>query len=74
MATACWLHDVHESVDAAHSEVLAPRKGLSEEAPEFTISSEETTQTMAHALGDVLRLIISQRVALPGDVLRLHSW
>ena len=72
MATACGLHVVHECVYAAYSELLAQRIGLRDEALERM--SEATIQTMARALGRLLALNHLQRVSLPEDVLRLHSW
>ena len=62
MATACGLHVVHECVDAAYSEFLAQRMGLCDEALECMPLSEATIQTMAHALGDFLRLIIFEEL------------
>ena len=60
MATVCGLHVVHECVDAAYSELLAQHMGLCDEALECMPLSEATVQTMAHALADFLRLIISK--------------
>ena len=61
-ATACGLHGVHECVDAAFSEFLAQRVGLCDEALECMPLSEATVQTMTHALGEFLRLIISKEL------------
>ena len=62
MATACRLHVVHECVDAASSKLLAQRTGWCDEALECIPLSEATIQTMAHALGDLFRLIISKEL------------
>ena len=62
MATACGRHVVHECVDAAYSEFLAQRMGLCDEALECVLLSEATIQTMAQALGDFFRLIISKEL------------
>ena len=62
MATACGLHVVHECVGPAYSEFLAQHMGLCDKALECTLLSEATMQTMAHALGDFLRLIISKEL------------
>ena len=45
MATACGLHVVHECVDAAHSELLAQRMGLCDEALECVPLSEATIRS-----------------------------
>ena len=81
MATACGSHVVHECVDAAYSELLAQRMGLCDEALEFMPLSEATIQTMAHALGDFLRLVISKELlfqrtyfdCIPGKFVALVS-
>ena len=49
-------------MDAAYSELLAQRVSLCDEALECMPLSEATIQTMAHALGDFLRLIISKEL------------
>ena len=81
MATACGLHVVHECVDAACSEFLTQRMGLCDEALECLPLSEATIQTMAHALGDFFRLIISKELlfqrtcfdCIPGKFVALVS-
>ena len=81
MATACGLHVVHECVNAAYSELQAQRMGLCDEALECIPFSEATIQTMAHALGDFLRLIISKELlfqrtcfdCIPGKFVALVS-
>ena len=81
MATACGLHVVHECVDAGYSEFLAQRMGVCDEAMERMPLSEATIQTMAHAVGDFLRLIISKELlfqrtyfdCIPGKFVALVS-
>ena len=62
MATACGLRVVHECVDAACSELMAQRMGLCDEALESMLMTKGTIQTMAHAHGDFLRLIMSKEL------------
>ena len=81
MATACGLHVVHECVGAAYSEFLTQRMGLCDKVLERMPLSEATIKTMAHVLGDFLRLIISKEMlfqrtyfdCIPGKFVALVS-